>query len=90
MSLPQGGQRSGKAFFTRGSVGNVDDIPSQGTNDSRLPGYKRISELLDSFWPKDPLREQAQQYYGNNEIIEIGDFLDGVSRGDLRQESQIK
>lgn len=65
-------------------------MPSQGTNDSRLPGHKRISELVDSFWPKDPLREQAQLYYGSNEIIEIGDFLDGVSRGDQHQDSQIK
>ena len=52
-----------------------------GTDDTNRQGRKRIEELLDGMWPKDPLRENIThpENFGN-EMIEIGDYFDGVSR----------
>ena len=50
------GQRSGKAFFGRKSAAG-DDIPSSETG-SNVNERKKLEELIDSVWPKDPLAEQ--------------------------------
>ena len=46
-----------------------------------------MEDLMESVWPKDPLTESATfgpehnlNHFASNEIIEIGDLLDGMSR----------
>ena len=55
---------------------------------------KNLEELLDSMWPKDPLSSHhPKEMHLGKEIIEIGDFFDGVSREQkhlLTSEGEIK
>ena len=46
-----------------------------------------MESLLDSCWPKDPLRE-SEQISSGHQMIELGNFFDAVSRE--HQEGDIK